>query len=145
MVEVADYQEHFHLPDGSEGGAALGVNIYPENGQPLGVWLLTEHPDYDKMRRGAYHFLVKGLQLKNYTGLQVNKDPGEVLVWLGCLLLIAGILVAFFVPHKKLWVCLRMDKKGRTELTIGGMTNKNRTSFAREVEGIIHRLKEIVV
>lgn len=143
LLEVADYQSHFHLPDGSEGGAAVGVNIYPENSKPLGVWLLTEHPDYDKLRRGPYLLLVKDLQLKNYTGLQVNKDPGEELVWLGCLLLIGGILIAFFVAHKKLWICLRTDKKGRTELIIGGTTNKNRPAFVREVEEIVKSLREV--
>lgn len=143
VLELADYQEHFHLPDGSEGGAAAGVNIYPENAAAFGVWLPTEQPDYDKLRRGPYHLLVRDMRLKNYTGLQVNKDPGEEVVWLGCLLLIGGILVAFFVSHKKLWICLKTDKKGRTELIIGGITNKNRSIFVREVEGIIQRLKEV--
>jgi cytochrome c biogenesis protein len=81
--------------------------------------------------------------LKKYTGLQINKDPGEWFVWVGSLLLIGGIMVAFFMSHKKLWVCLRKDKKGRTELTIGGTTNKNRVVFVREVEGIIQGLKEV--
>lgn len=141
-LEVADYQEHFHLPDGSEGGTALGVNIYPENGAPSGFWLLPKHPDYDKMRRGAYYFLVKDIKLKKYTGLQVNKDPGEPAVWLGCLLLIAGIMAAFFMAHKKLWISLNKDKKGRTDINIGGTTNKNRTVFVREIEGIIQGIKE---
>jgi cytochrome c biogenesis protein len=143
QVEVADYQEHFHLPDGSEGGAAVGVNIYPENGEPFGIWLLAADPDYDKARRGPYYLLVKELKLKKYTGLQINKDPGEWFVWVGSLLMIGGIMVAFFMSHKKLWVCLRKDKKGRTELTIGGAVNKNRAVFVREVEGIIQGLKEV--
>jgi cytochrome c biogenesis protein len=143
QVEVADYQEHFHLPDGSEGGAAVGVNIYPEQGQPFGIWLLAKDPDYDKMRRGPYYLLVKELKLKKYTGLQVNRDPGEWFVWVGSLLMIGGIMAAFFMSHKKLWVCLRKDKKGRTELTIGGTTNKNRAVFVQEVESIIQSLKEV--
>jgi cytochrome c biogenesis protein len=143
QVEVADYQEHFHLPDGSEGGAAVGVNIYPEKGEPFGIWLLVKDPDYDKMRHGPYYLLVKEVKLRKYTGLQVNKDPGEWFVWVGSLLLVGGIMVAFFMSHKKLWICLRKDKKGRTELSIGGTTNKNRAVFVREVEGIIQRLKEV--
>lgn len=83
------------------------------------------------------------LKLKTYTGLQVNKDPGEWFVWVGSLLLVGGIMAAFFMSHKKLWVCLRKDKKGRTELSIGGVVNKNRAVFVREVEGIIRRLKEV--
>ncbi len=143
QLEVANYQEHFRLPDGSDGGIALGVNIYPEKGEPSGIWLLMSDPDVDKLRRRPYYLLIKDWQLKKYTGLQVNKDPGEAAVWGGSLLLIAGILVAFFVSHKKLWLCLSKDKKGRTELTIGGTTNKNRPAFIREVAGIIQSLKEV--
>ncbi len=143
LVEVADYQDHFHLPDGSEGGTAVGINIYPEQGAPAGLWLPISHPDYDKMRQAPHYFLVKDIKLKKYTGLQVNKDPGEVTVWVGSLLLIGGIMAAFFISHKKLWVCLRKDKKGRVELTVGGTTNKNRTAFSREMTDIIQSLREV--
>jgi len=143
-VEAADYQEHFHLPDGSEGGRAIGVNVYPaKGGQPAGLWLLVNDPEYDKQRGGDTYFRVKDLKLKKYTGLQVNRDPGEILVWLGSILLIAGIMIAFFMSHKKLWISLRTDNKGRSELTIGGTANKNRDAFAREMEQMIQSLKEV--
>ncbi|MEK6535265.1 MAG: cytochrome c biogenesis protein ResB [Thermodesulfobacteriota bacterium] len=142
-VEAADYQEHFHMPDGSEGGRAIGVNIYPAKGGPTGLWLLVDHPEYDKQRGGDYYLRVKDLKLKKYTGLQVNRDPGEILVWLGSILLIAGIMIAFFISHKKLWISLRTDKKGRSELTIGGTANKNRDAFSREMAQMIQSLKEV--
>lgn len=143
QVEAADYQEHHHLPDGSEGGRAIGLNIYPSKGAPMGVWLLVDHPDYDKQRGGDTYFRVKELKLKKYTGLQVNRDPGEILVWVGSILLIVGIMIAFFMSHKKLWIFLRTDNKGRSELTIGGTANKNRDAFARELEQMIQSLKEV--
>ncbi len=144
-IAVADYQEHHHLPDGSEGGRALDVHIFPEKGkgEESEAWLLMDNPDYDKKRGGDYYLRVKDLKLKKFTGLQVNKDPGEILVWLGSLLLIAGIMIAFFMSHKKLWVSLRKDKKGRSELTIGGTANKNRAAFTRETEQMIQSLKEV--
>jgi cytochrome c biogenesis protein len=142
-VEAADYQEHFHLPDGSEGGRAIGLNIYPVTGSPVGLWLLVDHPEYDKQRGGDTYFRVRDLKLKKYTGLQVNRDPGEILVWLGSILLIAGIMIAFFMSHKKLWISLRTDKKGRSELTIGGTANKNRDAYAKEMEQMIQSLKEV--
>ena len=142
-VELVDYQEHFHLQDGAEGGRAIGVSIYPAKGMPAELWLLVDHPEYDRERSGDYYFRVKDLKTKKYTGLQVNRDPGEILVWLGSILLIVGILIAFFLSHKKLWISLRTDKKGKSELKIGGMANKNRDAFAREMEQIIQNLKEI--
>jgi len=143
QLEVADYQEHFHKPDGSEGGTALGVNIYPGGGAPQGIWLLVQEPDYDRARRSPYYFRVKEVQVKRYTGLQVNKDPGEWFVWIGSLMLIGGIMAAFFLSHKKLWVTVKKDKKGRIEVAVGGTANKNRAAFIREAEVIIHQFKEI--
>ena len=142
-METVDYKEHYHLPDGSEGGRALDVHIYPEKGGEAEAWLLMDHPDYDKQRGDDYYFRVKELKLKKYTGLQVNRDPGEILVWLGSILLIAGIMIAFFMSHKKLWISLKTDNKGRSELTIGGTANKNRDAFAREMEQMIQSLKEV--
>lgn len=142
-IAVADYQEHHHLPDGSEGGRALDVHIFSEKGEESEAWLLLDNPDYDKGRGGEYYLRVKDLKLKKFTGLQVNKDPGEILVWLGCLLLIAGIMIALFMSHKKLWVSLRWDRKGRSELVIGGSANKNRDAFAKETELMIQSLKEV--
>jgi cytochrome c biogenesis protein len=142
-MAIADYQEHHHLPDGSEGGRAIGLNVYPAKGGPTGLWLLVDHPEYDKQRGGDYYLRVKDLKLKKHTGLQVNKDPGEILVWLGSVMLIAGIMIAFFMSHKKLWISLRTDRKGRSELTIGGSANKNRDAFARETEQMIQSLKEV--
>lgn len=143
QLEVADYQEHFNLRNGTEGGRAIGVNIYPAKGEPRGVWLLVDHPEYDRQRQGDYYLRVKDLKMKKYTGLQVNRDPGEIMVWLGCLLLIGGIMMAFFLSHKKLWISLRTDSKGKSELKIGGSANKNRDAFGREMEQIIQNLKEI--
>ncbi len=143
-IEVADYEEHHHLPDGSEGGPALGVNLYQDGKAPAGLWLLEKDPASGGMRFGDYYFTVKEIKLKKYTGLQVNKDPGELLVWFGSVMLIAGIMIAFFVSHKKLWVRLRKDKKGRIEVTAGGSANKNRSAFASEVEGLIQSFKGII-
>jgi cytochrome c biogenesis protein len=142
-VEVVDYQEHFHLKNGEEGGRAVGVTIYPAKGEPMERWLLVDHPEYDQTQDGNQSYRVKDLQMKKYTGLQVNKDPGEILVWLGSLLLIAGIMIAFFLSHKKLWISLRTDNKGKSELKIGGTANKNRNAFGMEMEQIIQDLKEI--
>lgn len=143
IVEPADYQEHHILPNGADAGPALGLNVYPRQGNPMGVWLLANYPDYDKMRRGEYYFRIGKLDIKEYTGLQVNKDPGEVLVWAGSLILIIGIMIAFFISHKRLWIAIRTDEKGKSELTIGGTANRNREAFGRDMENIIKLMKEI--
>jgi cytochrome c biogenesis protein len=141
-IEVADYQEHFHLPDGSEGGPAIGLNIYSPDAPAEGIWI-TGAPQAGRNRSGDYSFVVKDMKLKKYTGLQVNKDPGVWLVWTGCCMLVAGIMMAFFMAHRKLWIKIRKDKKGRVEVTLGGTANKNKHAFSGELGKLAESLREV--
>ena len=38
-----------------------------------------------------------------FTGLNVARDPGVPLVWLGGVLLFGGFVLVFFLPHRRLW------------------------------------------
>jgi cytochrome c biogenesis protein len=143
IIEPADYQEHFILPSGMDAGPALGINVYPQKGSPRGVWLLQNYPQYDKMRSNDYYFRIKMMKIREYTGLQVNKDPGEFLVWTGSVILILGVMIAFFISHRQLWLSLKVDDNGKSALTIAGTANRNRDAFGREVEDMIRELKEI--
>ncbi len=140
-IEVLDYREHFHLSDGSEAGPAFGVNIIRPGEAPEGVWISESQPEMN--RHGGYSFVVKDAKFINYTGLQVNQDPGVWLVWTGSLMLVAGILMAFFLSHKKFWIRIGKDKKGRVEVTAGGMTNKNKHAFAGEVKKLVDGFREV--
>ena len=140
QIELLDFRDHFHLSDGSEAGPVYGVNIYSRGAPPGGIWISETRPDMN--RYGTYSFVLKGAKFRNYTGLQVNKDPGVWLVWTGCIMLVAGIMMAFFMSHKKFWIRIGKDKKGRVEVTAGGTTNKNKHAFASEVERMVGSFRE---
>jgi cytochrome c biogenesis protein len=140
-IEVLDYREHFELHDGSEAGPAFGVNIYRPNAPPEGIWISETRTEIN--RHGEYEFTVKDVQLIDYTGLQVNKDPGVWVVWTGSILLVAGIMMAFFMSHKKFWIRIGKDKKGRVEVTAGGMTNKNKHAFDGEIKKLVDGFREV--
>jgi len=140
-IEVADYREHFHFPDGSEAGTAIGVNIFRPDAEPEGVWIYEAHPERNS--HFGYAFEVKGVKLRKFTGLQVNKDPGVWAVWTGCIMMVAGIMMAFFTSHKKLWIRIGKDRKGRVELTAGGMANKNKYAFSSETARLFDRFREV--
>ncbi|MBB5346732.1 cytochrome c biogenesis protein ResB [Desulfoprunum benzoelyticum] len=76
------------------------------------------------------------------TGLQVAKDPGVWLVYLGCCLMLIGLYVSFFVSHQRLWLLLRPDKGGTgTSILLAGASNKNQTGFARSFTRLADRLR----
>jgi cytochrome c biogenesis protein len=78
-----------------------------------------------------------GAQKKMYTGLQVAKDPGVWIVWLGCTLMVVGIYGAFLMSHRRVWVRIQSGN-----VTIGGNASKNQAAFEGYFEELANKLKK---
>jgi len=74
------------------------------------------------------------------TGLQVAKDPGVWPVYIGCSLMLLGLIVAFFLSHKRLWIYINEDKD-KTRLLIAGSANKNKAGFENMFDSLIEKLE----
>lgn len=74
-----------------------------------------------------------------YTGLQVTKDPGVLIVYTGFILLCIGPVIAFFGSHRKVWVRIQ-DRKGQASVLVGGSSNRNRLAFEREFNSIVEEI-----
>ena len=75
-----------------------------------------------------------------YTGLQVSKDPGVWVVWLGCLLMVVGIFIAFFMSHKRIWVIV---SKGHARMY--GNASKNQAAFQMQFEDLSEKFQELKI
>jgi cytochrome c biogenesis protein len=78
-----------------------------------------------------------------YTGLQVRKDPGVWMVYLGCIIMTVGLYVAFFMSHRRIWVFVRKDGKQSSSITVLATSNKNRGAFERKIESMISKIKSL--
>jgi cytochrome c biogenesis protein len=80
-------------------------------------------------------------QIKEFysTGLQVAKDPGVWLVYVGCGLMLAGLGVAFFMSHRRLWLYIH-KQDGTTTILVSGSANKNKPGFSHDFEKISEAL-----
>jgi cytochrome c biogenesis protein len=47
-----------------------------------------------------------------FTGLTVARDPGANFVWVGSALLVIGLFLVFFFPHRRIWVRIRKTSGG---------------------------------
>jgi len=142
-VEVVGKQsQHLALPGGGSlipmgyaesyenFGPAARVSIDAGNhqhGTPFIV--LQNYPQFDAKRGGAYAVSLLGAEQKYYTGLQVGKDPGVWVVWLGCFLMVAGSLTAFFWSHRRFWVTIQQLENG-VGVKFGGAAHRNQPAFA---------------
>lgn len=49
---------------------------------------------------------------RQFTGLIVARDPGANFVWVGSALLVIGLFLVFFFPHRRVWVRVRATSAG---------------------------------
>jgi cytochrome c biogenesis protein len=101
-------------------------------------WILKRFPETWKTPEGVIEF--RDLWGAQYTGLQVRKDPGVWIVYLGCLVMAVGLYAAFFMSHRRVWVTL-VDEGGKVRVTIGGFANKNRLAFEQKIDRILKSIQ----
>ncbi len=112
-----------------------------KGGRPLyRSWVFAYFPEVHSVEGVPFRFRYisfKGLQ---YTGLQVSKDPGVWIVWLGCTLMVVGLAFSFFLSHRRVWVYIE-DKGKRRHVLVAGNTNRSHGAFLLHFEELIKSLK----
>jgi cytochrome c biogenesis protein len=125
-------------------GEGVQVVLFEPNREPRPFWLLKAFPKFDEQRKDEFILTFEGFTEKEYTGLSVTKDPGVWVVWIGCGLMIFGLIVSFFFSHQRVWV--RIPKSPGGEIVLAGSANKNRVSFEKTfgelVEGVLKKSSE---
>jgi cytochrome c biogenesis protein len=107
--------------------------------KPVAGWIFKRYPQTWNLPDGSkVEFLnFWGVQ---YTGLQVRKDPGVGIVYVGCILMALGLYITFFMSHRRIWVNLTEDK-GATKIMVGASANRNRASLERKIERLVGNLE----
>ena len=41
-----------------------------------------------------------------YSGLQVSRDPGAILIWIASVLFLAGLGAIFYFPRHQIWIAV---------------------------------------
>ncbi len=63
-----------------------------------------------------------------FTGLSAKYDPGVWFVFIGCGLMVAGFIIAFYFAHRKVWIVVS-PAKGSCHVAIAGGSNKNKAGL----------------
>ena len=104
-------------------------------------WLLKRYPQTWSLPDGnRVEFLdYWGVE---YTGMQVRKDPGVFIVYLGCIIMALGLYMTFFMSHRRIWVNIS-EEKGSVKVSIGASANKNRAAFESKIEKLAGMLNAV--
>ncbi|MGL1932960.1 MAG: cytochrome c biogenesis protein ResB [Desulfotalea sp.] len=105
---------------------------YGNIGDPQTIWF--DNGETKTIESFGYKISIKQ---KFATGLQVSKDPGVWLVYLGFFLLMLGLYISFFFSHQKIWLLEKKDS-----FLLVGKSNKNITGFKIKFENLARTLKD---
>lgn len=121
-------------------GPAARIEVTAKGAAPKIFIAFKNYPEVNAQRGDDLIFGYEGTNAKQFTGLQVAKDPGVWVVWLGCALMVVGIFIAFFMSHKRIWVVV---SKGHARMY--GNASKNQAAFQMQFEGISEKFTEIKI
>jgi len=123
----------------TRGEAVQKLKIWftDDQAEPSTFWIEPDREAIIKRPTGEYTLSAKQLYA---TGLQVSKDPGVWWVYIGCGLMLIGLLVAFFMSHRKIWALI-YDENGKTTVLFAGSAHKNKVGFEKTFESLTDDFK----
>jgi cytochrome c biogenesis protein len=91
------------------------------------------------VRVGDYELQFLDYQPLYATGLQIGYDPGAPLVYLGCIMLMAGFVLSIFTNHRRITVLLVPESREKTLVRVSGSSRRMRREFRETIEGTIRQ------
>jgi cytochrome c biogenesis protein len=134
-IRLLKYEHEVH-----NFGEGAQVVLFKPNQEPRPFWLLKGFPKFDEQRKDEFVLTVEEVAEKEYTGLSVTKDPGVWVVWIGCGLMIFGLILSFFFSHQRVWV--RIAKSPEGEVVLAGSANKNRVGFEKTFGELVEEIRK---
>ena len=147
-VELAEFVPDFVL-DGNQISSrsdeprnpAIQLAVTSAAGKQAEVWIFPKAPQMAPPNTSGIDFQLRDLEMQHMTGLQVAREPGQNLIWGGCLLLTAGLMMALYMSHVRIWGVVGRDPKGQPVLLLGGQPSKYRESFEKRFNELAGELE----
>jgi len=141
--------------DFMDTGPAVLIAAQAKDGEEKHLWVFRDYekirkrlpapmlqsPKFDPSAFKPYTFFLDGLETGYYTGLQVNRDPGVLLVWAGCFLIIAGFFVTFFTSHVRIWIRLSGESQ-KIAISVAGTSNRNPVGLERQLSRLRNDIRK---
>jgi len=121
-------------------GPAARVEVTFKGKAPQTFIVLKNYPEMNAQRGDDLIFDYEGTNARMFTGLQVAKDPGVEVVWVGCTLMCIGLFIAFFMSHKRVWIIV---SKGHARMY--GNASKNHAAFSMQFDELADKFSNLQI
>ncbi|MCW5830805.1 MAG: cytochrome c biogenesis protein ResB [Deltaproteobacteria bacterium] len=136
VYKVTQFIPEFRTESRGDLGPAIVIEEKDPDGNVVEVFpVLQNYPGLDRLRNGRHVFEVERFVPRYVTGLQLTSDPGIEAVWAGCAMMVIGLLIAFYIPHRQVWV--RLDGQG---VALAAFSNKHEDAVSRRFTALVERI-----
>jgi len=140
-VTLTDYNKSFQPGPMNLGPSVkLKVEGDPSNEnspkKPQEFWIMKNFPLFDlEQRKTNFYFVFQEHEPKWFTGLQLARDPGALLVWIGAFFLLIGVWTALFVTPQRYWVVYENET-----LYLKGIATRSKLDFEKLYQKIFNKM-----
>ena len=106
-------------------------------------WIFARFPDFGQghgANPSPVTVVLKDFRADQFSVLEAAKDPGANFIWLGCLLVMAGLFLAFYWPPREIRVAVG-GAPDKAEVTAGGHAAKGPEAFQAEFDEIFKHVR----
>ncbi len=72
--------------------------------------VFVQYNEMEELKDFPYFLLMDGFEPQYFSGLQISRNPGTNIIWLGSIFLVGGMMLAFYSVHRKIWMRLEGEK-----------------------------------
>ena len=108
------------------------------SGRKIIRWLFLNFPQFSHSNE---HFKVELLSYTPvyFSGIEVNRDPGDTLFIMGGILIFSGLLIILYFPFQRIWIV-----KTENGFVAGGISYRGERKLKKEFEEISGEKNEMV-
>ncbi len=92
------------------------------------AWSFQKFPDMHKNEDAPYNFKFISFNPSYETGLQIVYNPGAGVLWAGFILMTLGIMAAFYIIHKRIWLIISSEDADSPNVLVYAAGNSGKTS-----------------
>lgn len=132
-VQLNDFSVDYYS-DGSVREYKATVSVIDGNAVETSYVTVNEPLTYKGLTFYLYDYDSVGVTQSgkaDWVAFQIKSEAGIPFIWAGAFTTIVGIIIALYIPHKRIWI-----KESEQGLLLGGKTNKHSRSFLKDMEKI---------
>jgi len=121
---------------------AIQVEIYKKEKLVSTNWIFLNFPNIFPIfgNDNNNNLVMTTYSATPFTALNVVRDRGVNIVWVGSLLMMVGLFLCFFVHHRRIWIISTKNGKD-TIIHMAGSAHRDKVSFENEFKGIADAIR----